>query len=230
MAATSQQASLQLMKLIAYKDETFQTAVSGATYGVMINPDSVKWSRSIEYNEQQPPDSSAPSQKYKSTPCEKLSFDFVIDCTGIVDADRVDMATEIVTLEDVCYTYNGTIHRPNFVKIVWGQGISFNGVLTSFDTSFTLFAPDGTPLRAKVSLGFSEYIAPETVATEDGDESPDVTHMVDVVQDMNLPQLCTQVWNDSSYYVQVAKFNGLNKFRTLKGISRLVFPPIVQPT
>lgn len=217
------------MKLVAYTDETFQTPLSGSPYLVMINPDSVKWGRSIEYNEQQPPDSSSPSQKYKSTPSEKLSFDIVIDCTGIIDPQRTSMADEIENLEEIIYTYNGSIHRPNFVKIIWGEGISFGGVLTSFDTSFTLFAPDGSPLRAKVSLAFSEYIAPATVAIQDGDESPDVTHIVNVVQDMNLPQLCQQVWNDNSYYVQVAKFNGLNKFRNLQGISRLIFPPIIQP-
>jgi hypothetical protein len=222
-------ASLQLLKMTGYTDENFKSPVDFDPYQVMINPESVSWGRSIEYNEQQPPDSSSPSQKYKSTPSEKLSFEFIIDCTGIVDPDRTFMGQEIANLENVIYSYNGTIHRPNFVKIVWGEGISFNGLLTSFDTSFTLFAPDGSPLRAKVSLAFSEYIAPETVATQDGDESPDMTHIVDVVQDMNLPQLCQKVWNDSSYYVQVAKFNGLNKFRSLKGISRLVFPPIIQP-
>jgi hypothetical protein len=226
--ATSVLASLQLMKLIAFTDETFQTPVAGLPYSVMMNPDSIKWGRSIEYNEQQAPDSSAPSQKYKSTPSEKLSFDIVIDCTGIVDSLRVVMLAEITALENVVYTYNGTIHRPNFVKIIWGLGLSFNGVLTSFDTTYTLFSPAGNPLRAKVSLAFSEYIAPTTVAVQDGDESPDMTHMVDVVQDVNLPQLCQQVWGDNSYYVQVARFNGLNKFRNLKGISRLIFPPIVQ--
>jgi hypothetical protein len=222
-------ASLQLMKLIAYTDETYQTPAAGQPYVMMINPDSIKWGRSIEYNEQQPPDSSSPSQKYKSTPSEKLSFDIVIDCTGIIDPSRVSMGDELAALEDIIYIYNGTIHRPNFVKLVWGQGISFNGVLTSFDSSFTLFAPDGSPLRAKISLAFSEYIAPSTVAVQDGDESPDVTHIVNVVQNMNLPQMCRQVWNDSSLYVQVAKFNKLNKFRDLQGISKLIFPPVIQP-
>jgi hypothetical protein len=222
-------ASLLLMKLIGFTDENFQTPLIGLPYSVMINPDSIKWGRSIDYNTQQPPDSSSPSQKYKSTPSETLSFDIVIDCTGIVDPLRTFMQIEIAALENVIYTYNGSTHRPNFVKIIWGLGLSFNGVLTTFDTSYTLFAPDGSPLRAKISLAFSEYIAPATVAIQDGDESPDVTHIVDVVQSMNLPQLCQKVWNDNSYYVKVAKFNGLNKFRNLHGISRLVFPPIVQP-
>jgi hypothetical protein len=221
---------LELLKITGYTDEEFSSAIPGQPYSVMINPDSLKWTRGVEYNEQQPPDTSSPSQKYKSTPTEKLSFDIVIDCTGIVDASRTDMATEIDQLETVCYTYNGEIHRPNFVKVQWGQDICFSGVLTSFDTSFTLFKPDGSPLRAKVSLSFSQYISPSTLAKLDQASSPDLTHVVNVVQSMNLPQMCEKIWNDYSYYVQVAKFNELNKFRNLKGVSRLIFPPIVQPT
>ena len=139
---------MELLKITGYTDEEFQTALPGQPYSVMINPDSIKWQRSVEYNEQQAPDTSSPSQKYKNTPTEKLSFDIVIDCTGIVDPSRTSMSTEIDALESIVYTYNGEIHRPNFVKVQWGQDITFGGVLTSLDISYTLFRPDGSPLRA----------------------------------------------------------------------------------
>jgi nucleoid-associated protein YgaU len=42
-----------------------------------------------------------------------------------------------------------------------------------------------------------------------------------------LPDLCNQVYNNSSYYIQVAKYNGLNKFRNLKPGTQLIFPPII---
>lgn len=222
-------ASLELMKITGYTDEEFQTAFEGKPYSVMINPDSIKYQRSIEYNEQQAPDTSSASQKYKSTPSDKLNFDIVIDCTGVVDAKRTNMSTEIAALEKIVFTYNGDIHRPNFVKVQWGKNITFKGVLVSFDISYTLFRPDGSPLRAKISLGFSQYISPETVTKTDAAASPDMTHMVTVVEGMSLPQMCLDVWNDESHYVQVAKYNGLNKFRNLKGIGELIFPPIIQP-
>jgi hypothetical protein len=208
-------ASLELMKITGYTDEEFQNKFSGNPYTFMINPDNIKIQKSIEYNEQQAPATSSASQKYKSTPSDKLSFEMVIDCTGIVDAKRIDMAT-----------YNGKIHRPNFVKVQWGQNITFNGVLDSIDISYTLFKPDGSPLRAKISLSFSRYISPKTVTMTDAPESPDLTHIVTVSEGMSLPQLCQKVWNDDSYYIQVAGFNKLNKFRNLNGIDKLIFPPI----
>ncbi|MEM0577647.1 hypothetical protein [Flavobacterium polysaccharolyticum] len=222
-------ASLELMKITGYTDENFQQAFPGQPYTVMINPETIKWQRGIEYNEQQAPNTSAPSQKYKSTPVEKLNFDIVIDCTGIVDSKRVDMNQEISSLESIIYTYNGKIHRPNFVKVQWGKSLVFKGVLKSMDTSYTLFKPDGSPLRAKLSLGFSEYISPQSVEELDAKKSPDITHLISVVEGNTLLQLCEQTWNDDSYYIQVAQYNELNKFRNLKGGQKLIFPPIIQP-
>lgn len=221
-------ASLELMKITGYTDENYQQAIAGQPYTVMINPDNIKWSKNIEYNEQQAPNTSSPSQKYKSSPIDKLNFDITIDCTGIVDSKRTSMEQEITALETIIYTYNGEIHRPNFVKVQWGKSLIFKGVLKSFDTSYTLFKPDGSPLRAKLSLGFGQYVSPETVEQLDAQESPDVTHLVNVVEGDTLPQLCQKIWNDDSYYVQVAQYNELNKFRNLKGGEKLIFPPIIQ--
>jgi len=222
--------ALQLIKITGYTDEEFLKPVSGQEYTAMINPESITWQRAIEYNEEQPPNTSSASQKYKSTPCDKLNFDIVIDCTGIVDPNRLSLTAEIKLLEQTVYDYNGKIHRPNFVKVQWGKDIIFKGVLTSFDTTYSLFKPTGSPLRAKVSLHFSQYISPKTVDELDNATSPDITHLVTVQQGMTLPQLCQDVWNDDSYYIQVARYNGLNKFRNMDGIQTLLFPPIIQPS
>lgn len=215
------------MRITGYSDEEFQVPFKGKPYVVMMNPESIKWQRSVEYNDKQAPDTSAPSQKYKSTPSDKLNFEIVIDCTGLVNNKRTDMSAEIEALENIVYTYQGKIHRPNFVKIQWGKNMLFKGVLVSMDISYTYFRPDGSPLRAKVSLGFSQYISPSTLEKLDQKESPDVSHLVNVADGESLPQLCKRIWDDETYYVQVAKFNGLNKFRHLKGGTQLIFPPLI---
>ncbi len=214
------------MKITAYQDEKFSNSV-GSPYTLMLNPESLKWDRSIEYNEQQPLDSGASSSKYKVTPGERLSFDIVIDCTGVIDSSRVDLPAEIKQLKAVVYEYNGDIHRPNFVGINWGSSLTFLGLLTNFDTSYTLFKPDGTPLRAKISLKFSSFVDPVTAAKEGGDNSPDLTHLVDVIAGDSLPQLSSRIFNTPDYYIQLAEFNQLNKFRNLIPGTTLVFPPII---
>lgn len=223
-------ASLQLMSITGYTDEKFQKPLANGSYRVMINPESLKQQGSIEYNEEQAPDTNTSSPKYKYTPGDLLNFDIVIDCTGVVDSSRTNLPKEIETLKHIIFTYNGGIHRPNFVKIRWGANFTFPGVLTNFDIAYTFFRPDGTPLRAKVSLAFKEYISPEVAEQQKKKKSPDVSHLVTVEDGMTLPQLCVKVWNDDSYYIQVARYNNLDKFRNLKGIRQLIFPPIITTT
>ncbi len=219
--------SLIKMNIVAYSDDKFSKKASAGNYVFMLNPESLKWDRSIEYNDQQVIDANKGSSKYKATPGEKLSFDVVIDCTGVVDSTRVDLPAEIKQLKKVVYDFNGTIHRPNYVSINWGNSMAFEGVLTSFSTSYSLFKPDGTPLRAKISLGFSSYTDPVTAAKEAAKSSPDLTHHIDVVAGDTLPLLSERVFNSSEYFLQIAQSNGLNKFRHLKPGTRLIVPPLV---
>jgi hypothetical protein len=214
------------MQITGYSDENYLNQIAGP-YKMMINPESFKRQHSIDYNERQPPDSSSTAQKYEHTNSDKFSFDLVIDCTGIVDNKRTDMATEISAIEKIVFIYEGKIHRPNYVQIQWGTDIVFQGVLNTMDVSYTLFRPDGSPLRAKISFTFSQYLSPAVQAKSNKKQSPDMTHLVTVTEGLSLPQMCIQVWNNEDYYIQVAKFNNLNKFRDLRGVKSLVFPPII---
>jgi len=217
--------SLTKMTIVAYSDEKFSSKVD--TYAVMLNPESLKWGRQIEYNVEQSIDSSAPSPKYNKTMGEQLSFELLIDCSGVVDSKRVDLPSEIDHLAKVVYDYNGKIHRPNYIIINWGKGLAFKCVLVKFDTSYTFFKPDGTAIRAKLSLEFSSYIDPVTKAKKDANESPDITHLVDIVEGDSLPQIAQNIYQSPDYYVQLAKFNGLNKFRNLTPGSQIIVPPLV---
>jgi hypothetical protein len=126
----------------------------------------------------------------------------------------------------VVYEYNGEIHRPNYVIVNWGEGLSFRCVLTVFNTTYTLFRPDGTPLRARVALEFASYIDMKTLAQQESRESPDMSHLVPVVDGMTLPQLSNVQYGSPACYIQLARFNRLDKFRQLEAGSTLAVPPL----
>lgn len=54
------------------------------------------------------------------------------------------------------------LHRPPTVTISWGS-LLFTGVIEAFAVSFTMFLPDGTPVRAVVALEFRSF---ESVPTD----------------------------------------------------------------
>ena len=139
------------MKISAFADKNFKVPLKDSnkrlipSYSFMINPDSIKLQQTF-----------APAVETDSKPNGRLSFEIVIDCTGVVDANRTDLPGEMSRIKTILYKYKGQILKPNFVKMEWGNHLSFYGVLTSLDTSYTLFKPDGTPLRVRMSFVFDQ--------------------------------------------------------------------------
>jgi len=217
------------LKIIAYSDCEFKSVLSGVQpYATMINPESISIEKNIgnTNNEGQVIGTQA-TLMYKNTPVQKMSFEIVIDCTGIVDGIRTDLKKEIDHLEEIIYAYNGDYHRPNYVKILWGN-IEFNSLLENYSLKYTLFNNDGMPLRAKATLSFGRYLSKTMIDIIEGRKSPDITQLITVQTGDILPQLCNRVWNSSENFVQVARYNELNKFRHLKGGTKIIFPPILE--
>lgn len=53
---------LEKLQITGYTDNEYQSQLSGDPYSCMLNPESLKWNKRIEYNKQQPPDSSSTAQ------------------------------------------------------------------------------------------------------------------------------------------------------------------------
>jgi len=122
---------------------------------------------------------------------------------------------------------NGDIHRPHYLKISWGSLIS-KCVLKSADISYNLFRPDGKPLRAKVTATFAENIDDTLRVAEEGNNSPDLTHVRTVHQGDTLPLMTYRIYGDSKYYLAVAKANNITNFRELEVGRAIYFPPLNQ--
>ena len=53
-----------------------------------------------------------------------------------------------------------------------------------------------------------------------------VKHLIEVKAGDTLPLLCYQIYQDCTYYIDVAKINNLTNFRDLKPGIKLQFPPL----
>ena len=199
----------------------------GNCFEVMINPAAFKHNHSICYNKSSVPGKSADEVKFNKLLPSDISFEIVIDGTGVVRSPLLidDVKTQIKKLSDVVYKYNGENHEPNHVKILWGDFILY-GRLTSLSTDYTLFKPSGEPLRAKVSLAFKGFASSKEEEAKANKSSPDLSHIIEVRAGDTLPLLCYQIYKDCSYYMQVARINNLTNFRALKPGTKLHFPPL----
>lgn len=220
---------LSKLEMIAYKDGDYKTE-SGSSFSVLINPNSFKHSTKIDYaSGDQAPGASATSPKFATVGDEEVSFEIVIDGTRIAQSllqlTPTSVEDQLNDLNKVIYDFNGEIHQPNFVKIVWGNFL-FNVRLKSMNIEYTLFKPSGEALRAKAQLSFTGYTSEKTALAEANKSSPDMTHMVTIQGGDTLPLLCHRIYDDSGYYLQVAEINGLNSFQDIKPGMTLRFPPL----
>lgn len=214
--------NLSKLQIIAYKDDHFQE--KRKSIRVPVNPGKYRRSVNVEYNEEQEQGSQGNNPPFSRTPPEEIQFEFLYDGTGVVPGSK-GIQTEIEEFKQTVYKVEGDIHRPNFLKLLWGD-LSFNCVLKKLDINYNLFKPDGTPLRALLNATFMQVVEEKRRSAEQGNNSPDLTHVRYVKEGDTLPLMAYHIYGDPSLYIQVAKYNGITNFRNLHPHMRIVFPPI----
>lgn len=225
-------ASIPKMNIHAYEDAKLKKEIDGSPYVVQLNPSSYTQDYKIEYLGEQAAGTSGKSQSYHFHDPQKIAFDFLFDATGAIKSARVfeDQQTEgayaeIERFKKFVYQYHGEIHRPNFLKLIWGK-LSFKGVLEEMNIEFTLFSKTGIPLRANVKASFRETLDEELREPIENKQSPDVTHVREVIAGDTLYNLAEEIYGDPRDYWRVVSYNQLINFRNLKAGTQLIFPAI----
>jgi hypothetical protein len=195
-------------------------------YSLQINPETYKHQHSTSYQIESTTDTAGPTSKFVTMEPETVSFEFFLDGTGVIPG-VTSVRDEIAIFKQVVYDYNGDIHSPNYLLLSWAGSV-FKCRLTSLNIEYTLFAPSGSPLRARVDVSFQEYLSPDELAKRARKSSPDLTHVRTVLAGDTLPLMCFRIYGDSRWYPQVAAHNGLRDFRALVPGSRLTFPPLAR--
>jgi phage tail protein X len=213
---------LTKFKLYAYSDSAFSSLID--TYTLQINPESYKHSHTSSYGKVASTETAGQTTSFTVMVPQTLTFSFYLDATGVIPGVP-NLAAEIKRFKNLVYAYNGDVHSPNYVKLVW-SGPPFKCRLTSLAIEYTLFKPNGMPLRAKIDVSFEEFLSVNEIKLLATKNSPDMTHVRTVQPGDTLPLMCFRVYGDSSYYIQVARYNGLTNFRHLQDGSKVKFPPV----
>lgn len=196
----------------------------GKAFTVMLNPGKFSHGYAISYSQTKTLGQLASDSKFSGIEPETISFDILLDHTGVVPGSS-DVKSQIKKLNAVVYTYNGSQHEPNHVRLLWGS-LLFYGRLKSMSAEYNLFSPDGTPLRAEVKLSFTGFVSTQEEARRANRSSPDMTHTVVFTAGDSLPLLCQRIYNDAGYYAAVARANNITNFRDIAPGTRIVFPPL----
>lgn len=92
------------------------------------------------------------------------------------------------------------------------------------EVTYTLFTPEGVPLRAMVKMSFVEFVSAEKAEKLANNHSPDMSHLVTLKAGDSVARLCQKIYGDSCLADEVAGVNGLCGFRHVKPGTTLLFP------
>lgn len=236
----------QLEKLIitSYKSVALDESEKDLEYVVLVNPDQIVQDNKVLYETSAADGQSSETRHFRGVSSPKLTLKLLFDGTGVLPSPKLtsfaanafslvaednkklsEVNKQIEAFKKTVLSYRGDNHQTPNIKVVWGEFI-FKGLLDSFKITYTLFTPDGKPLRAVGDASFVENIDAITRTNTDNNSSPDLTHIRTVSEGDTLPIMCNRIYRNPKLYLKIAKINGLSNYRNLEVGSKLFFPPL----
>jgi hypothetical protein len=223
-AITASSGRLEKLTILAYEAADYASSPLADRFEAYVNPAEITLGYEMEYDSAQGAGTTGSRMEFKKVKPGDLQLSFFVDGTGAA-GHRVEVQREIERFQKVT-GYNGNIHRPNYLKVMWGTLQIKRCVLKSAQITYKLFRPDGVPLRAVVAATFSDNADDATRVAIAQDQSPDLMHTRVLKAGDSLPLLCHAIYGDAARCVQVAEANGLDRFRDLPPGTKVLFPPL----
>lgn len=225
--------SLQKIIIIGFGDKN-QTDKEVGRFTIPINPENISRNHQINIEGSQSTGAQANGGKFSGAPSEDLRLEFTLDGTNTVEGNLLNKTPVSKQVDDflkLTYQLNGEIRKPNFLKILWWDNFSFDCQLTSAQVNYTLFKPDGTPLRAKVTASFKQHISNELRVLKEDKATGALTQvqkMVDAGE--RITSIAQKVYADANKFLEIAKSNDLVNFRKTLPDIPLTLPGINEAT
>jgi hypothetical protein len=226
---------------------TFQRIdLKGLPFGdpmtVLYAPTELAFSKASTYAEIAIPGLEQPLIQFVKGEAETIAMDLFFDSTATGTGARAVAVTEEVEKFHKLVGVRSEFHAPTLVRVSWGQnfpgtsmgendsaGSTFTAVVLSVGRRFTLFNPDGKPLRAVVSVALKHYATLAEQVAAINYKSADHTRVHVVAEGETLPLIAHDAYADAGLWRIIADHNSLVQVRDLRPGTRLEIPPLVTP-
>lgn len=210
----------------------------GDPLSVMFNPTDLSFSRTAVFADIAIPGIALPISQFVRGDAETLNIELTFDGT---EAGMGEGATGVTAMVHAFHQFvqiEGARHATPLVRVSWGAAFpgnaysnatqpagSFDARVLSVGRKFTLFAPDGTPLRATVSLALKEYVPLIDQLAKINHQSPDHTRIHVVLEGETLPLIAHDAYGDGQSWRVIADYNGISDVRQVAPGTVLLLPP-----
>jgi hypothetical protein len=186
-----------------------------------FNPTDYQLQKSNNFAEIPIPGLESPPIQFIRGTSEKLVADLIADTSDTLEDVRKVYTNGLRDLMRI----NSDLHAPPIVRLIWDDQI-FKGVIESLNISFTLFTPDGIPIRAKLGLTLKEDRPVEVQVKESPKSSPDVEKHHIVRRGDTLSSIAGMAYGDPTLWREIALSNKIHDPRLLTPGADLIVPRV----
>lgn len=207
---------------------------SGEPILVPFSPTELSFAKAANYAEIPIPGLELPLQQFVRGEAETISLELFLDASAST-VPVTELARQLYKLATIVPER----HSPPLVRVSWGANFpgpslgnsgqaenGFTAVVLSVSRRFTLFAEDGTTLRALVTLSLKQYMSLSEQVSALNLQSPDHTRVHVVQQGETLPLIAFDAYADAAVWPLIAEHNRLTELRDLAPGTRLELPPL----
>jgi nucleoid-associated protein YgaU len=179
---------------------------------VMYNPDELRLDQGNLFAEVTIPGLNTPPIQYISGRARTLAMDLLFDTYEVQPEQDVRLYTnQVVSLLNTLPQTNA----PPVLVFIMG-GFTFECVLVDVKQRFTMFQPDGTPVRATLSVSFQEYVRVDISIQQGLFIGPPTVHTI--LSNQTLSGIASDYLGDPSQWRAIAEANNIDDpFHILPG-------------
>ncbi len=199
-----------------------------------FNPEQLSVEKSNDFTEMNIPGLPSPVFQFVKGSARSLSVDLFFDTYE--DGIDVRLFTDRITGWDAGFMYSiipfaprglmdidSDLHAPPVVLFIYGAFI-FQCIITSTSKKFTMFLPEGFPVRATVSVTMKEYRELKSMTKELDLHSSDITKSRIVNDGDSLWSIAAAEYGDPKKWRLIADANDIDNPRLLEAGDELTIP------
>jgi hypothetical protein len=216
--------NLTAAKIIEVDDEG-ENISDGLSVDCMFNPFEYTVSKSNTYSEEPNNGSSTPEVEFQKSGPQTLQLNLTFD-TYETGADVSLTTNQLWKFMEPGEGEGEDKDPPPKAAFVWGV-FRFVAVITQMTQRFTLFKPDGTPVRATVQCTFTQYDDqndyPNQNPTSGGGP---IQRVRSLVRGDRLDSIAAEVYGDATKWRAIAEYNEISDPLALRPGQRLIIPEL----
>jgi LysM repeat protein len=197
---------------------------TGEVLFLPFNPEEYTLNRDNAFASQTIPGLSGPILQFVNGNVQTLEMELLFDTWDTDSLDKRDvreLTGRVTSLLDI----DKDLHAPPVLRVQWGS-LDFYCVLVRASQKFQMFADDGRPVRARVSVTFNRVIDPEREAKEVNRQTADFTKVHAVVEGETLSGIAARYYDDARLWRCVALANALPDPRLITAGQALRIPAL----